>query len=58
MPVERVTLIAHCAECVAVWLPADEERWAAHLTDDEPRSLFSTARYALSGSSIPSSETM
>jgi hypothetical protein len=36
MPVERVALIAHCAECVAVWLPADEERWAAFLTDNEP----------------------
>jgi hypothetical protein len=39
MSVERVTLIAHCAECVAVWLPADEERWAAYLTDDEPPEL-------------------
>ena len=24
-----------CAECGAVWLPADESRWAAYLTDDE-----------------------
>jgi hypothetical protein len=39
MPVERVTLIADCAECDAVSLPADEERWSAYLTDDEPAQL-------------------
>jgi hypothetical protein len=32
---ERVALIPKCAECVAVWLPADEERWQAHLGCDE-----------------------
>jgi hypothetical protein len=39
MPVERVALIARCAECVAVWLPADEDRWSAYLTDDEPAEV-------------------
>jgi hypothetical protein len=39
MPVERVALIVHCAECDALWLPADEERWSAYLTDDEPPEL-------------------
>jgi hypothetical protein len=33
---ESVALIPRCAECEAVWLPADEERWRAYLTDDEP----------------------
>ena len=36
MPVERVALIPRCAECEAAWLPADEARWQAWLTDDEP----------------------
>jgi hypothetical protein len=36
---ERIALIAHCAECDALWLPADEERWSAYLTDDEPGEL-------------------
>jgi hypothetical protein len=31
-----VALIPRCAECEAVWLPADEDRWSAYLTDDEP----------------------
>ena len=35
MSAEQVTLIVHCAECDALWLPADEERWSAYLTDDE-----------------------
>jgi hypothetical protein len=26
-------------ECPAVWLPADEEHWSAHHTDDEPPEL-------------------
>jgi hypothetical protein len=30
-----------CAECEAHWLPADEERWQAWLTDDEPPELAS-----------------
>jgi hypothetical protein len=32
---EQVALIAECAECDARWLPDDEERWSAYLTDDE-----------------------
>jgi hypothetical protein len=36
MPLERVALIPTCAECEAVWLPADEARWQAWLTGDEP----------------------
>jgi hypothetical protein len=28
-----------CAECEAHWLPADEARWQAWLTDDEPPEL-------------------
>jgi hypothetical protein len=32
-------LIPSCVECDARWLPADEERWAAHLTDDEPADV-------------------
>jgi len=34
-----VALIPECAECQAAWLPADEERWSAYLTDDEPPEL-------------------
>jgi hypothetical protein len=37
------------AECGKVWLPADEDRWQAHLdTEDE---LVFIARTALNGSS-------
>ena len=33
---EQVALISRCAECLEVWLPADEERWRAYFdTDDE-----------------------
>ena len=39
MPLEKVALIPKCAECQAVWLPADEERWRAYLTDDDPPEL-------------------
>jgi hypothetical protein len=39
MALERVALIPTCAECEAVWLPADEGRWQAWLTDDEPAEL-------------------
>jgi hypothetical protein len=35
MPVEGVALIPRCAECEAAWLPADEERWRAHLGGDD-----------------------
>jgi hypothetical protein len=39
MPIEGVALIPRCAECEAHWLPADEERWQAWLTDDGPPEL-------------------
>jgi len=42
MPVEGLRLVPACAECGAVWLPADEERWSAyHGGDDlgEPAEL-------------------
>jgi hypothetical protein len=31
---EDVATIPSCAECEAHWLPADEARWQAWLTDD------------------------
>ena len=33
---ESVALIPECAECEARRLPADEDRWQAYLSDDEP----------------------
>jgi hypothetical protein len=39
MSAQNVALIPRCAECESVWLPADEKRWAAYLTDDEPPEL-------------------
>jgi hypothetical protein len=36
---ESVVLIPECAECAARWLPADEERWGAYLSDAEPPEL-------------------
>ncbi len=39
MSAERVALIPECAECEIPWLPADEERWQAWLTCDEPPEL-------------------
>lgn len=38
MSAENVALILRCAECEAVWLPADEERWRA-LAAPLPRGL-------------------
>jgi hypothetical protein len=35
MRAESVALIPRCTECDALWLPDDEERWSAYLTDDE-----------------------
>ena len=35
MRIERVALIPECAECSARWLPADAERWRAHLAGDD-----------------------
>jgi hypothetical protein len=34
---KSVALIPRCAECEAVWLPADAERWRAYLGGDESR---------------------
>jgi hypothetical protein len=39
VPIESVALIPRCAECEAHWLPADQERWSAYLTDDEPAEI-------------------
>jgi hypothetical protein len=39
MSPERVALVPHCAECSRVWLPTDEDRWEAYLTDDESPEL-------------------
>ena len=36
---QRVALTPACVECGARWLPADEERWQAWLTDDEPPEI-------------------
>jgi hypothetical protein len=36
---EQVALIPRCTECDQAWLPADEDRWQAWLTDDEPPEL-------------------
>ena len=35
MSAESVALIPSRAECSAVWLPADEERWRAYLGSDD-----------------------
>ncbi len=35
MSTEQVALIPRCAECEAVWLPADDGRWRAYLGGDE-----------------------
>jgi hypothetical protein len=32
--------IPHCDECEAAWLPVDEERWSAYLTDDDDEVVF------------------
>jgi len=39
MNAETVALTPRCAECDAAWLPSDDERWRAYLTDDEPPEL-------------------
>jgi hypothetical protein len=36
---ENTALLLSCAECEVPWLPADEERWSAYLTDDEPPEI-------------------
>lgn len=32
---EQVALIPRCAECLAVWLPDDDEHWRAYLDLDD-----------------------
>ena len=39
MHVEGVAIIPSCAECGDLWLPVDDERWQAYLTDDEPAEV-------------------
>jgi hypothetical protein len=39
MRAESVAPIPDCVECDARWLPADEARWEAYLTDDEPPNV-------------------
>jgi predicted RNA-binding Zn-ribbon protein involved in translation (DUF1610 family) len=39
MNVEGVATVPTCPECGARRLPADEERWRAYHTDDEPPEL-------------------
>lgn len=39
MTAEPVALIPQCAECRMVWLPRDEEHWAAYVTDDDPPEI-------------------
>jgi hypothetical protein len=39
MEAERVALIPHCAEGDVIWLPAGEDRWEAHLTDNKPPEI-------------------
>jgi len=36
---EQVALTPRCAECLDVWLPADEDRWRAYL-DTEGELVF------------------
>lgn len=39
MKAERLAPIPEWVECRVLWLPADEERWQAWLTDDDPAEL-------------------
>ena len=39
MSAERVASTPECAERGACWLPDDDERWRAYLTDDEPAEV-------------------
>lgn len=36
MSAEQVALIPRCAECGAVWLAADPERWRCFVVNDGP----------------------
>jgi hypothetical protein len=40
MHIEGVGTIHRCDECEAYWLPADETRWQAWLTDEPPEVVF------------------
>jgi hypothetical protein len=40
MDLQRVVLTPECAECHAVWLPDDEERWRAYLDCDLEIQFF------------------
>jgi hypothetical protein len=44
---EQVGLIPRCAECGAVWLPGDGDRWEAYLTDDDDDEPPELAFYCL-----------
>jgi hypothetical protein len=35
MQIPGVAIIPRCAECEAVWLPADEARWRVYLGGDD-----------------------
>jgi len=48
---QRVALVPECAECDAHWLPADEDRWLAYLTEDEPPELAFYCPVCAKGSS-------
>jgi len=37
---ECVAIVPRCAECESYRLPADEARWQAWLTDDEPPEVI------------------
>jgi hypothetical protein len=39
MRADQVALVPECSECERPWLPADEERWHAYLTDDQSAEL-------------------
>ena len=55
MSAGSAALIPKCAECEALWLPADEERWRAYLGCDEdldePAEVVFYCLSAASGSS-------
>jgi hypothetical protein len=36
MRTKPVSLVPHCTECGAVWLPGDETRWRTYWVDDGP----------------------
>ena len=39
MSADNVALVPACVEPDARWLPTDEDRWEAYLTDDEPAEI-------------------